>query len=100
MNFKVFVVTNVNKKHYQNSTEGLTNAYHANKGGHMAERSLKDLVAEAINEVITDGKLQIQDLNGDKIEDLEIAYVEDEVEDELEDDSDDSEDDSEEDSEE
>jgi hypothetical protein len=57
----------------------------------MAERTLKDLVAEAVNEIITDGKLQIQDTNGDKIEDLDIAYVEEDIDNEdIEEDEEDS----------
>lgn len=63
----------------------------------MAERSIKDLVAEAINEIITDGKLQIQDMNGDKIEDLDIAFVEEDFDNE---DSEENEEDSSEDDEE
>ena len=70
MNFNLFAVTNVNKKHYQDSTEELMNAYHANKGGHMA--TIKKAVEEAILELIDEGKIIIKGPDGDEMEDLTV----------------------------
>jgi Ran GTPase-activating protein (RanGAP) involved in mRNA processing and transport len=75
MNFSLFAVTNVNKKHYQDSIEELMNAYHANKGGHMA-KSIQQMVEEAIQNMIADGKIIINESDsGDQIEDLEVAIA-------------------------
>ena len=55
------------------------NAYHANKGGHMA-KSIQTLVEEAIQNMIADGKIIINESDsGDQIEDLEVAKLRDEA---------------------
>jgi hypothetical protein len=41
------------------------------------ERSIKDLVAQAIEDLIVDGKLVVEDNEGNKIEDLSINIVND-----------------------
>ena len=46
------------------------NAYHANKGGHMA--TIKKAVEEAILELIDEGKIIIKGPDGDEMEDLTV----------------------------
>lgn len=97
MNFSLFAVTNVKKKHYQDSIEELMNAYHANKGGHMA--TIKKAVEDALLELLDEGKIIIKGPDGDEMEDLtvEMKLTEDDdydfddesVEDEDEDEDDD-----------
>ena len=70
MNFNLFAVTNVKKKHYQDSIKELMNVYHANKGGHMA--TIKKAVEEAILELIDEGKIIIKGPDGDEMEDLTV----------------------------
>jgi len=95
MSFKQFVVTNVNKKHYQELIEILMNAYHANKGEHMA--TIKKAVEDAILELLDEGKIVIKGPDGEEMEDLsiEMKMVEDDdySEDDSEDDSEEFEDD-------
>ena len=70
ISFNLFAVTNVKKKHYQNSTERLMNAYHANKGGHMA--TIKKAVEDALLELLDEGKIIIKGPDGDEMEDLTV----------------------------
>ena len=56
-------------------------------------KSIREMVEEAIKDMITDGRIVIQDDSGDEIEDLTVAI--DGPEDDDDDDEDDSEDDSE-----
>ena len=44
-------------------------------------KELKDIIEEVIKDLIQDGKLEIQDTNGDKIEDLSVGYAESDDED-------------------
>ena len=39
-------------------------------------KELKDIIEEVIKDLIQDGKIEIQDTNGDKIEDLSVGYAE------------------------
>ena len=59
-------------------------------------KNLKQIVEEAVKELIMDGKIEIQDENGEKIEDLSVGIQEDadDIEDEYN--YDDEEDDSDE----
>ena len=60
----------------------------------MAEKSIKDIVEQAIIDLIQDGKIEIQDENGDKIDDLSLGINEsddEDFEDDMEDDSDEEE---------
>jgi len=69
------------------------NAYHANKGGHMA-KSIQTLVEEAIQNMIADGKIIINESDsGDQIEDLEVAIAPTEENDDYDSDEDEDEDD-------
>jgi len=72
ISFNLFVAKNVNKKHYQDSIERLTNAYHANKGGHMA--TIKKAVEDAILELLDEGKIIIKGPDGDEMEDLTVEF--------------------------
>jgi len=38
-------------------------------------KELKDIIEEVIKDLIQDGKIEIQDTNGDKIEDLSVGYA-------------------------
>lgn len=49
------------------------------------EKSIKDLVAQAIEDLIVDGKLVVEDNEGNKIEDLSINIVNDNDEDDFDD---------------
>jgi len=44
-------------------------------------KELKDIIEEVIKDLIQDGKIEIQDTNGDKIEDLSVGYAESDDED-------------------
>ena len=44
-------------------------------------KELKDIIEEVIKDLIQDGKIEIQDTNGDKIEDLSVGYAESDEED-------------------
>ena len=60
----------------------------------MAEKSIKDIVEQAIIDLIQDGKIEIQDENGDKIDDLSLGINEsddEDFEDDMEDGSDEEE---------
>ena len=60
----------------------------------MADKSIKDIVEQAIIDLIQDGKIEIQDENGDKIDDLSLGINEsddEDFEDDMEDDSDEEE---------
>lgn len=72
ISFNLFVAKNVNKKHYQDSIERLMNAYHANKGGHMA--TIKKAVEDAILELLDEGKIIIKGPDGDEMEDLTVEF--------------------------
>ena len=67
------------------------------------EKSIKDMVAQAIEDLIVDGKIIVEDNEGNKIEDLSINIVNDNDEEDFddedgeEDEEDSSEDDEEED---
>jgi len=73
------------------------NAYHVNKGGHMA--TIKKAVEDALLELLDEGKIIIKGPDGDEMEDLtvEVKLTEDDdydsdeesVEDEDEDEDDD-----------
>lgn len=57
-------------------------------------KSIKDIVEQAIIDLIQDGKIEIQDENGDKIDDLSLGINEstdEDFEDDMEDDSDEEE---------
>lgn len=57
-------------------------------------KSIKDIVEQAIIDLIQDGKIEIQDENGDKIDDLSLGINEsddEDLEDDMEDDSDEEE---------
>ena len=65
------------------------------------ERSIKDLVAQAIEDLILDGRLIIEDQESNKIEDLSINIVNDNDEDDFDnEDSEENEEDSSDDDEE
>lgn len=49
------------------------------------EKSIKDLVAQAIEDLIVDGKLVVEDNEGNKIEDLSINIVNDNDEEDFDD---------------
>jgi len=72
ISFNLFVAKNVNKKHYQDLIERLMNAYHANKGGHMA--TIKKAVEDAILELLDEGKIIIKGPDGDEMEDLTVEF--------------------------
>jgi len=55
----------------------------------MAEKSIKDIVEQAVIDLIQDGKIEIQDENGDKIDDLSLGINESDDED-FEDEEDDA----------
>ena len=44
-------------------------------------KELKDIIEEVIKDLIQDGKIEIQDTNGDKIEELSVGYAESDDED-------------------
>ena len=46
------------------------NAYHANKGGHMA--TIKKAVEDALLELLDEGKIIIKGPDGDEMEDLTV----------------------------
>ncbi len=48
------------------------NAYHANKGGHMA--TIKKAVEDAILELLDEGKIIIKGPDGDEMEDLTVEF--------------------------
>ena len=66
----------------------------------MAEKSIKDLVKEAIEELIQDGTVVIEDGEGNKIDDLSLGFNNSEDEDFDDEDSEEDEEDSSEDDEE
>jgi len=66
----------------------------------MAEKSIKDLVKEAIEELIQDGTIVIEDGEGNKIDDLSLGFNNSEDEDFDDEDSEEDEEDSSEDDEE
>jgi hypothetical protein len=92
MSFNPFVVTNVNKKHYQESKEKLMSAYHVNKGDTMA--TIKQAVEDALLELLDEGKIIIKGPDGEEMEDLtvEMKVVEDDNRYDSEDSSSDDED--------
>ena len=65
------------------------NAYHANKGGHMA--TLKDQIEQALMDLIDEGKLVIKGPDGEEMEDMSIEIKA--VEEDIYDDEDESEED-------
>jgi hypothetical protein len=77
MSFNLFAVTNVKKKHYQDSIEELMSAYHVNKGDTMA--TIKQAVEDALLELLDEGKIVIKGPDGEEMEDLtvEMKVVED-----------------------
>ena len=97
ISFNLFAVTNVKKKHYQDSIEELMNAYHANKGGHMA--TIKKAVEDALLELLDEGKIIIKGPDGDEMEDLtvEMKLTEDDDDYDSDDESSEDEDDDEDD---
>jgi hypothetical protein len=57
-------------------------------------KSIKEIVEQAIIDLVQDGKIEIQDENGDKIDDLSLGINEsddEDFEDDMEDDSDEEE---------
>jgi len=48
------------------------NAYHANKGGHMA--TIKKAVEDAILELLDEGKIILKGPDGDEMEDLTVEF--------------------------
>jgi hypothetical protein len=92
MSFNLFAVTNVKKKHYQDSIEELMSAYHVNKGDTMA--TIKQAVEDALLELLDEGKIVIKGPDGEEMEDLtiEMKVVEDDNLYESEDSSSDDED--------
>ena len=40
-------------------------------------KELREIVEEILKEMIQDGKIEIQDINGEKIDDLSVGFTED-----------------------